>query len=134
MSMKLMEAIAAAATECAKCNSDDAVAATPEEMADFGNRYLKKHEFKPGDLVMWKKEMKETNWPGYGVPSVVLEVVPGRRDAKDDELRELLIGCKIFGGKYSSYWFNANRFEPYRAKTPVQEKAPEEPLIEKAPA
>ncbi len=124
MSMKLMEAIAAAATECAKCNSDDAVAATPEEMADFGNRYLKKHEFKPGDLVKWKKGLRNCRMPAEGSAGVVMEVIPGQREnISEGHMQyapaDVRVGVIIKGG-FEGFWLDGSRLEPYAQETPAQ--------------
>lgn len=93
---------------------------SPERLRELGERYLAKHDMPPGSLVAWKPGMRNTKYPEYGKPGVVVEIVPGhRRDeggsgAYAGENAELRIGVTDDEGDFICFWQDINRFEPYR--------------------
>ena len=89
-------------------------------LRDLGKRYQESFAFQPGDLVQWKRGMRNKTVPAYGNPAVVLEIVPGRRDENADvgrlycgENNELRLGMLDRDGDLLGFWVDAHRFEPY---------------------
>lgn len=94
---------------------------TAEEARERGRHYLKRHDFKPGDLVRWKAGLRHCKWPEYGEPAVVLDVRPGQVDLEDNgsttcyqEPRDLRIGLLSPLGVFAGWWMDSSRFEPYQ--------------------
>jgi len=92
---------------------------TTEEIWEAGQRYLQKHDLVPGQLVRWKKGLRNAKIPGDGEPAVILEVVPGMRSEAGDlggshdfEPNEIRVGI-INEGRLFAWWLDANRFEPW---------------------
>ena len=82
------------------------------------------HEFKPGQLIRWKKGLKNKQSPDYGQPVIVVEVLAAPVIDKDDEhknagtpyFREPLtiIAGEVDGdGDFFCFHYDARRFEPY---------------------
>ncbi len=127
MSVALLEAMAKAMTTCPGLRGSDdknTPPATPEELAELGARYLRKHEFKPGDLVQWKPGLCNSRYPKKGSASVVIEVIPGRSSTTKNaganhcyEPNDIRVGV-VVGGDFEGFWSDSNRFEPYRAPAP----------------
>lgn len=94
--------------------------ATPQELKDFGARYLKKNYFQAGDLVTWKVGMKNRHFFEYGEPVVVIETESGRREkefhllpSNDTVPSDIRIGKRDEGGNFSTAWIDSHRLKPF---------------------
>ncbi len=119
MSRDLLEAMMGMRAAMGGGDDDKSPPATPEELTELGKRYLEKHEFKPGDLVTWKKGMCNCKYPKDGSAGVVMEVMPGNR-REDSEVSnhkneplEVRVGVFI-ESCLQGFWLDGNRLEPYR--------------------
>ena len=93
---------------------------TPEELKEMQALYVKEYDFKPGDIVCWKKDMKDAKFPAEGEPVVVLDVKPGQitegNTGSNHELEPNDLRVGIFHrGTFGGFWYDKNRFEPYIA-------------------
>jgi hypothetical protein len=82
----------------------------------------RRHEFKVGQLVKWKKGLRYKNIPDHNQPGIVLEILPEPivdpvNDSNSIYFRDLLdikIGIILPNtGDMASYYLNSARFEPY---------------------
>ena len=85
-------------------------------------RLAKAHTFAKGQLVRWKKGLKNKRTPAYGEPVIVVEVLPQPvfdTDAKNSGspyFREPLtiVAGEIDGdGDFLVFHYDGRRFEPY---------------------
>ena len=74
-------------------------------------------EFKPGDLVTWKAQLKNRRFPSYGRPAVVIETVAERKAEVEETARltvhepiELTLGVIDGDGDFMLYHFDRRRF------------------------
>ena len=123
----VLEALRSAGISCPMGNGNIKDTGSPEVLKELGQRYLAKSSMVPGDLVTWKKGLRDSRFPEYGKPVVVIEIVPGQRrplegDASGNhcgELIEMRIGVTDDDGDLTCFWVNANRFDPYRESEPA---------------
>lgn len=112
--------------------------ATPEQLTQLYARYKQPHDIRPGDLVMWKPELKNRLLPNYGEAMVVLEVVPGRLETgeggsnREREPADTRIGFLANSGAFDGWWIDGARLMPYEPpacgeKTAATEPASPEP-------
>lgn len=87
------------------------------------SRLSRKHAFKAGDLVQWKKGLKNKRTPEYGAPIVVTQVLDaplldtGANDAGSPYFREpldLVAGELDGDGDFLCFYYDSRRFEPYQ--------------------
>jgi hypothetical protein len=79
------------------------------------------HDFKPGDIVVWKPGCKNRRRPSYGEPAIVAEVLdtPVSGDTVDSgtayfrEPLDLIIGLLDEDGDYYLFHVDKRRFKPY---------------------
>lgn len=84
--------------------------------------YAVRHEFRPGDLVTWKRSLRNKMSPPPGGVGIVVEVLPTTRFDQHEEphtayFREPLdirIGLVDADGDFTIFHFDKQRFEPYR--------------------
>jgi hypothetical protein len=85
-------------------------------------RLCKVYNFKPGQLVQWKKGLKNKRTPCYGEPIIVMELLATPtfdntvKDAGSPYFREPLsfVAGELDGdGDIICYHYDARRFEPY---------------------
>lgn len=101
---------------------------TVAELTAYSKSYLTTYDFKPGDLVQWKKGLKNVHSVKYGKPMVVVEVQPGRRAQPTEKTRATPyenvpegVRCGVVCGKnenddnFLTFWYDENRLEPYNA-------------------
>lgn len=88
-------------------------------------RYNEKHEFKSGDLVMWKPGLKNRKHPEEGAPVVVVEVLPAPVVIDGSEVMDS--GTPLYrepldiklgsidprGDEFMVYHYDSHRFMPY---------------------
>ncbi len=98
---------------------------TAEELARMKAcfaRLGKVHNFKPGQLVQWKKGLKNKRTPCYGEPIIITEVLVtpifdnSVKDAGSPYFREplTLVAGELDGdGDFICFHYDARRFEPY---------------------
>ena len=78
-------------------------------------------DFKPGDLVQWKRNMKNKRRPEYGTPMIVIEVLKeplydAERDSGSAYFKEPLTvkaGSLDNDGDFIVFHYDGRRFEPY---------------------
>ncbi len=75
----VLEALRSAGISCPMGNGNIKDTGSPEVLKELGQRYLAKSSMVPGDLVTWKKGLRDSRFPEYGKPVVVIEIVPGQR-------------------------------------------------------
>jgi hypothetical protein len=83
-------------------------------------RFMRRHEFRPGQLVCWKPELKNRKYPAYGECGVVVEVLPepimdGGNDSGSPFFREpldIVLGFLDGDGDFITYHFDSRRFAP----------------------
>jgi hypothetical protein len=80
------------------------------------------HPFKKGQLVVWKKGLKNKRTPAYGQPIIVTEVLPTplfdeeRGDSGSRHFKERLTlkaGEIDLEGEFSCYFYDSRRLAPY---------------------
>lgn len=77
--------------------------------------------FRPGDIVMWKPDLRNRQRPDYGEPAIVLEVLDGPLfDESDDsgspyfrEPLDIRLGVLLEDGNFASFMFDSRRFCHY---------------------
>ncbi|GEM_PF-734640 len=83
-------------------------------------RFMRKHEFRPGQLVSWKAELRNRKFPAYGECGVVVSLLPEPvMDAGNDsgspyfrEPLDIVIGFIDGDGDFITYHFDSRRFAP----------------------
>jgi hypothetical protein len=83
--------------------------------------FKKTHEFKPGDLVEWKKGLKNRKLPPQGFPAIVIQVLKEpiydtEKDSGSAYFREpldIVLGIIEREGVFNQYYYDSRRFEPY---------------------
>lgn len=94
---------------------------TPEALLAAAATFHTRHQFKPNQLVMWKKGMKNRRSPGYGEPAIVIEVLatpllnPGDESGTPyfREPLDIIIGSLDADGDLLCFHYDSRRFEPY---------------------
>lgn len=95
--------------------------ATAQYLIELHNKYAEENEFKPGDLVQWKRGLQNKNQPAnYGEPAVVVSIKPGNIDPRSDsgspyfqERLDLLCAVIDKDGDFIVWPFDSSRMEPY---------------------
>lgn len=93
----------------------------PPKLKERFESLRKAHEFKPGQLVKWKPDLKNRRRPAYGEPAIVVEVLSQPVFAKSDdsstpyfrEPLDMVLGFIDEDGDFLCYHFDSRRFEPY---------------------
>lgn len=83
-------------------------------------RFMRRHEFKPGQLVCWKAELKNRKYPAYGECGVVVSVLPvpvmdATANSGSPYFREpldIVLGFVDGDGDFVTYHFDSRRFAP----------------------
>lgn len=83
-------------------------------------RFMRRHKFRPGQLVCWKPELKNRKFPAYGECGVVVEVLrtpvtDGGNDSGSPYFREpldIVLGFLDGNGDFITYHFDSRRFAP----------------------
>lgn len=97
--------------------------ASPAELRRLYEAYKIKYDFCEGDLVQWKKGMKDRRLPNEEEPAVILRILdePVYDHTQDggsqyfNEPFDMVLGVLGSDGKFATYHFNSQRFEPYKA-------------------
>ena len=80
------------------------------------------YEFKAGDILVWKKGLKNRARPAENEPIVVLEILEtptfdtekGAGSAYFKEPLDLIAGLVDSDGDFIIFYFDKRRFEPYK--------------------
>jgi hypothetical protein len=88
-------------------------------------RFMRRHELKPGQLVCWKPELKNRKYPAYGECGVVVSVLPEPvidkgNDAGSPYFHEpldVVIGFLNGDGDFITFHFDSRRFAPVIERT-----------------
>jgi len=87
------------------------------------DEFNKIYDFKPGDLVVWKKDLSNKARPALREPAIVMQVLepPLRDQNKQDsgspyfnEPLDLVLGLIDEDGDFVIFYYNKRRFEPYQ--------------------
>lgn len=81
-------------------------------------------DFKSGDLVQWKKNMKNKRRPDYGTPMIVIEVLEepiydAEKDSGSAYFKESLTvkaGSLDNDGDFLVFHYDGRRFEPFKTE------------------
>ncbi len=93
-------------------------------------RLVKPHQFQPGQLVQWKKGLKNKRTPEYGEPVVVVQVLAEavyeqkETSAGSPYFREpltLVAGEVDKDGDFLCFHYDARRFEPYAVEADTKD-------------
>ena len=98
------------------------------DLCETRNRFLVQHRFEVGQLVQWKKGMKNRRRPQEGWPAIVMQVFPEPLfDTNPEEscagtpyFREPLdiaLGILDSDGDFLIFHYDSRRFEPFKAGT-----------------
>lgn len=97
-----------------------------DALSEIAGRYLDRQAFRPGDVVMYKKGLKNTKFPDYGEPAVALEMRPGNVTKNEDgdsscylAPRDLRIGLYGPLDSFEGFWVDSARFELWVDDSPV---------------
>lgn len=116
--MSLMEMLAQRMHD----NDDEKVVQNIEEQKRLLALLHVKHEFKAGDVVVWKKGLKDRKFPDYDEPALITEVMDppifdNERDTGEPYFMiplSIKIGRTIPGRGFCEYCLDGRRFEPYK--------------------
>lgn len=96
---------------------------TPERLRELGARYLEPTNHKVGDLVQWKPGLKNTKFPDYGTPAVIIELNPGghKTDMPSGsqyycEPVTIRIAIITHNGDFDGFWMDGARFESWKSE------------------
>ena len=124
--LEALTATLGGATDAGGNSSGDDVLDKEETIARLkacAARMAKTHAFTKGQLVQWKKGLKNKRTPAYGEPVVVLDVLAQpvfdeeTKSAGSPYFREplTLVAGEIDGdGDLLCFHYDARRFEPYK--------------------
>jgi hypothetical protein len=95
-------------------------------LQECASRFSEVNTFKPGQLVQWKRAMKNRRNPPYGAPVIVVSVLVDQtfeREIKGGagstyfrEPLTVLAGMVDKNGDFVCFHYDGRRFEPYDAK------------------
>jgi hypothetical protein len=93
---------------------------SPEELRAMFDKLSENHDFCPGDVIVWKENMRNKTLPEYGQPVVVTQVKPGHVSPNEEsgscyyrEPIDLVIGTIDEDGELREWYVDSRRFEPY---------------------
>ncbi|SRR5258708_5011356 len=80
------------------------------------------HDFRPGQLVKWKKGLKTRLYPQYDEPAIVVAIleqpyIDSKIDSSTPHFNDHLniqLGLVMPDGQFYCYLFDSRRFEPFR--------------------
>lgn len=104
---------------------DKALALTPEERVEKLRGLVASfnciHSFQAGDVVRWKRGLKNKKRPAYGEPAIVIKVVdPPLFDEVDPgsayfrEPLDIVVGLLEGDDELVTFHYNSRLFEPYK--------------------
>lgn len=90
-------------------------------LKEVSRRVDKKYIFEKGQLIRWKPNLKNRNFPEYGEPVIITCVLekptfdPSEMTASSPYFREPLtiVVARIVDGDFVEYYVDSRRFEPY---------------------
>ena len=93
-----------------------------EKLKQMGSLFIQEHDFKKGDIVMWKEGLKNKIRPAYGEPCVILEIleVPtfdAERDSGTPYFNEpltLVLGMIDEDDDFVVLHYDRRRFQPFK--------------------
>ena len=96
-----------------------------ESLRTLQRRFLERHELTVGEIVRWKKGLKNRKRPAYNEPVVVVELLPDPiHDATDEsgstyfrERLDVVLGVLDAEGDFLLYHYDQRRFEPAELPT-----------------
>jgi hypothetical protein len=94
---------------------------TPDVLLAAFHRFSTRHDFQPGQIVTWKKGMKNRRSPEYGEPAIVIEVLespvlnPGDESGTPyfREPLDIVIGTLDADSDLLCFHYDSRRFEPF---------------------
>jgi len=91
-----------------------------ESLRILHQRFIERHEFNVGDIIQWKKSLKNRKHPAYNEPVVVVELLAEPiHDATDEsgspyfrERLDIVLGIVDPEGDFLLFHYDQRRFEP----------------------
>jgi hypothetical protein len=107
------------------CEDHDMLEHKATKARSMYERFMRRHEFRPGQLVRWKPELKNRTFPAYGECGVVVRVLPepvtdGGNDSGTRYFREpldIVLGFVDEDGDFITYYYDSRRFAPIIEQT-----------------
>ena len=95
-----------------------------QRLKDCKDAINNKHNFKVGDIVKWKPNLKNRSMPEYGDPLIVLEILENPLFDKEEspgstyfnEPLDIVLGLIADEGEFVSFYFDSRKFEPFKTK------------------
>lgn len=99
----------------------DEEVATPKKLRELYESYNKQRQFKPGDLVQWKRGLKDRKFPRLGEPAIVLKVLDTPIIDPDSEAGspyfrqeyDVVLGILAPGERFLEFHNSSKRFETF---------------------
>jgi hypothetical protein len=93
-----------------------------EQLRTNHQELVKTHRFRAGQLVVWKKGLKNKKLPEPNQPAIIVEVFdePRFETSRDPgspyyaEPLDLVLGIMTKEGEFLTFYFDKRRFEPYK--------------------
>ncbi len=93
-----------------------------ENLKEKGNLFIQEHNFKVGDLVIWKKDLKNKLKPAYNEPCMVVDILntPLIDETKNSatvyfkEPLDIVLGLITEENDFITFHYDKRRFEPYK--------------------
>ena len=90
------------------------------QLLEMYKSYYYDSGLEPGDLVCWKKGLKDRKTPNYDEPAVLVEIIRGQREKKEDAGSlyfmspiEARVGVVDKDGDFITWFVDLNRLERY---------------------
>ena len=102
------------------CDDPEMLEHKAEKARAMHERFMRRHDFRPGQLVCWKPELKNRKYPAYGECGVVVSILPEpvidtSNDSGSQYFREpldIVLGFLDGDGDFVTYHFDSRRFAP----------------------
>lgn len=97
------------------------VFAKPDDLKKLSESYFEQNNFAVGDIVCWKKGLKNKKLPAYGEPGIVMGVIsppimasePSEGSAYFREKLDIAIGVVDGDDDFVIFHFDSNRFTKF---------------------
>lgn len=85
------------------------------------NNFLRKEDFEVGQIVKWKKDLKNRRLPQKNQPAIVVRVLDEPIVSTDDESSspyfleklDIILGVISNDGTFLTFYYDSSRFESY---------------------
>ncbi len=91
------------------------------ELKEAYDRFLKKEDFQVGQIVKWKKNLKNKDLPRKNQPAIVVRVLAEPLVSTDEESGspyfleklDIILGVMSKDGTFLTFYYDSSRFESY---------------------